>query len=80
MSTITITQTKMLQDLLAIQKVYYAEFETLDISRDASGEFHLITTEPAQVDDLKAEFGTYPVPLGNNFEEAKTNLLEFISD
>lgn len=79
MSILTTTQTKMLQDLLAIQQVYYAEFETLDILQDDSGKFFLVANESSQIESLQSRFGKYPVSLGTNFEEAKTTLIDIIS-
>ncbi len=79
MNTMTITQTKLLQGLLAIQKVYNEEVETLDIARDADGVYFLTSTNPAQAQALESLYDNYPVPLGSDFEEAKTTLLDIIA-
>lgn len=76
MTTTITTQIKMLQDLLAIQQVYYSEFEALDIEQDpSSGEFFVITDHEPQIDSLTSRFGQYPVPLGAKFDDAKIYIL-----
>lgn len=80
METMTFTQTKLLQGLLAIQKVYNEEVETLDIARDADGVYYLTSTNPTQAQALEASYNSYPVPLGSEFEVAKANLLDIIAE